>query len=367
MVGILGVSRNITERRRAEERTRLQRDLALALSSVTNLDEALRIGLEAAVQGSGLDCGGLYLANRETGDIYLARHQGLSEEFVLHVSHYVKDSPNVQFYRAGRPAYGNFRDLEYDPDPSTSAEGLQAIAMIPIIHDGEAIAGMNIVSHSLDEVPPAARDFLETIATYIGNVIVRMEIQESLMRSEEKFRLMIENSPFPIAVVDDATGAISYANRSFEETLGYSAATVPTMDAWWDAAFPDQKYRKTIRGRLVQGVRAARAGSRTGQSTEADVRCADGTFKHIEIHMVYLRDLWYFIMNDLTQKKINEEMMIQTEKMLSLGGLAAGMAHEINNPLGIILQGVQGVQNRLSPDVKKNREVAAKAGVRTWV
>ncbi len=362
VIGILGVSRNITERRRAEERTRLQRDLALALSAAPNLDEALRIGLEAAVRGSGLDCGGLYLKNRETGDMYLARHQGLGEEFALHVFQYAADSPNVQFYRAGGAAYGHYRDLEMNSDPSRSAEGLRAIAMIPIIHDGEAIAGMNISSHTVDDVSPAARDFLETIATHIGNVIVRMEIQESLVRSEEKFRLMIENSPFPIAVVDDATGAISYANRSFEETLGYSAVTVPTMDAWWNAGFPDQKYRKTVKGRLVQGVRAARAGNRTGQTTEADVRCADGTFKHIEIHMVYLRDLWYFIMNDLTQKKINEEMMIQSEKMLSLGGLAAGMAHEINNPLGIILQGIQGVLNRLSPDVRKNREVAAKAG-----
>ncbi len=33
-----------------------------------------------------------------------------------------------------------------------------------------------------------------------------------------------------------------------------------------------------------------------------------------------------------------EEMMVQSEKMLSVGGLAAGMAHEINNPLGAILQ-----------------------------
>jgi Signal transduction histidine kinase regulating C4-dicarboxylate transport system len=55
--------------------------------------------------------------------------------------------------------------------------------------------------------------------------------------------------------------------------------------------------------------------------------------------------------------------MVQTEKMMSLGGLAAGMAHEINNPLGIISQSVQGVQRRLDPALPANREEAAALGL----
>lgn len=38
--------------------------------------------------------------------------------------------------------------------------------------------------------------------------------------------------------------------------------------------------------------------------------------------------------DDITQRLSLEEMMVQSEKMLSVGGLAAGMAHEINNPWG---------------------------------
>ena len=50
---------------------------------------------------------------------------------------------------------------------------------------------------------------------------------------------------------------------------------------------------------------------------------------------------------DITQRKQMEEVMIQSEKMLSVGGLAAGIAHEINNPLAVIVQNADVLKNRL--------------------
>ncbi|MBD8754846.1 ATP-binding protein [Pseudomonas coleopterorum] len=67
--------------------------------------------------------------------------------------------------------------------------------------------------------------------------------------------------------------------------------------------------------------------------------------------------------DDITQRLSLEEMMVQSEKMLSVGGLAAGMAHEINNPLGAILHNVQNVRRRLSADLPKNLEQASDAGI----
>ncbi len=55
-------------------------------------------------------------------------------------------------------------------------------------------------------------------------------------------------------------------------------------------------------------------------------------------------------------------MIIQNEKMGSLGELAAGVAHEINNPLGTILQSIQNIQRRLSDDLLANQTTAEDCG-----
>jgi len=67
--------------------------------------------------------------------------------------------------------------------------------------------------------------------------------------------------------------------------------------------------------------------------------------------------------DDITSRVRIEQMMVQTEKMLSVGGLAAGMAHEINNPLSGVLQSSQNILRRLSPDLEPNRQTAAALGV----
>lgn len=68
-------------------------------------------------------------------------------------------------------------------------------------------------------------------------------------------------------------------------------------------------------------------------------------------------------MDDVTEQMRLDAMMVQSEKMLSIGGMAAGMAHEINNPLAGMMQNAQVIQNRLTKKMPANIAAAQKSGV----
>ena len=67
-------------------------------------------------------------------------------------------------------------------------------------------------------------------------------------------------------------------------------------------------------------------------------------------------------MDDVSNQVRLEEMMMQSEKMLSIGGLAAGMAHEINNPLAGMMQNAQVIHSRLTKNIPANDKAAKEAG-----
>lgn len=67
--------------------------------------------------------------------------------------------------------------------------------------------------------------------------------------------------------------------------------------------------------------------------------------------------------DDITEMVKLEEMMIQSEKMLSVGGLAAGMAHEINNPLAGMIQNANLIQSRLTGKLPSNVSAAKEANI----
>ncbi|WP_198264965.1 hybrid sensor histidine kinase/response regulator [sulfur-oxidizing endosymbiont of Gigantopelta aegis] len=67
--------------------------------------------------------------------------------------------------------------------------------------------------------------------------------------------------------------------------------------------------------------------------------------------------------DDISERVKLEEALLQTDKMLMVGGLAAGMAHEINTPLGSIMQNAQVITNRVAVDNKKNQQQAEACNV----
>ncbi|SLM28315.1 putative Histidine kinase [Desulfamplus magnetovallimortis] len=67
--------------------------------------------------------------------------------------------------------------------------------------------------------------------------------------------------------------------------------------------------------------------------------------------------------DDVTERVKMDEIVIQSEKMLSMGGIAAGMAQEMNNPLAGIIQNIQVIRNRIQKKLPANESTAVECGI----
>jgi PAS domain S-box-containing protein len=69
--------------------------------------------------------------------------------------------------------------------------------------------------------------------------------EQALKKSEEQFREMAENSPFPIAIIDEG-GMYHYINRKFTDVFGYTLDDVPDGKRWFELAYPDPGERARV-------------------------------------------------------------------------------------------------------------------------
>ncbi|WP_317928769.1 two-component system sensor histidine kinase NtrB [Halioxenophilus sp. WMMB6] len=69
------------------------------------------------------------------------------------------------------------------------------------------------------------------------------------------------------------------------------------------------------------------------------------------------------LISDVTKRIEVEQFMVQNEKLLSLGQMAAGLAHEINNPLSAVLNNLQNLQRRTSLELPQNQTAARITGI----
>jgi PAS domain S-box-containing protein len=184
----------LAEMQEAEYLLRIQNDLTRQLTGIEPLEGILRLCLETAVRVSGMDSGGIYLTDENSGAWDLAAHTGLSSEFVSRARRYEADSPNVRSGLSGRPVYTNYQDSAMDDlTAERLPERIRGFGTVPIMHRGQVVACLNVASHTLDGVPEAGRSSLEAIAGQMGQIIVRARTEEALRRSENRFRTLADS------------------------------------------------------------------------------------------------------------------------------------------------------------------------------
>ncbi len=107
----LAVNASDAELQRATDQLVSQRDLALALSVARDLDTVLSLCMKAAMQVSGLRCGGIYLVDEQRGGLVLRHAEGLSEPLLQSAAYFPEESARVQLVKAGLPIYRGLKPL----------------------------------------------------------------------------------------------------------------------------------------------------------------------------------------------------------------------------------------------------------------
>lgn len=172
-----------------------------------------------------------------------------------------------------------------------------------------------------------------------------------LRRSQQQYKSVVESARDFIFLLDES-GTFINANTAAARTFGIPAAgirgrKVREFFAPDDAAAMEVYVRDAISSRTSFEIKAAmRIRDRAYWLSTHFVPLLAEDGRTVERVLVMARDI--------TDRQRMEAQMAQTEKLASMGTLAAGVAHEINNPVGIMLGFAEILLDRIPPDTKEH-------------
>ncbi len=341
---IYGAAQDITKRKLAEEALHIQHDIAITLSTFTNLHEAMHHMLLTILKLDGIDCGGIYLFDDQTGDLNLVAHDGLSDEFVKNVSYYPPDSPQIRFIHQGKATFSQVQPTIISAR-AYYQEGIRSILVIPIQYEDHVLGALNLGSRVHETIPTSTCTAIEAIAPHIGSAIVRVKAEDALKTNEERLRTIIQSMPVMLWATD-TDGQIVAWNQECERVTGYSAQDMLYTPHAIQRLQPDQLDNQQLLTTLA-------ASGNDFRNTEIPIKTKNGATRIISWSSMmgrYPIPGWSFWITgvDITDQKNAQETLRQAKEAAETAtrtksAFLANMSHEIRTPMN----GVIGMTNLL--------------------
>ena len=190
--------------------------------------------------------------------------------------------------------------------------------------------------------------------------------EEELREQEASYRKSVDNAPVAIFKLCPEYGTILDANVEAEKAVGFSRNEMVGMRIWDLIPLAE---RSRVTG-LFEETRSR--GNSSSEDLHLQTRAGEIVpvfFNAGLIEYGYHR-VFQVICVDISARKRLESQLIQSEKMAAIGQLAAGIAHEIRNPLGIIMNAlydlseiVDSTDPAVQEDVRIAREEISRAQV----
>lgn len=345
---------SITERKRYEEEIRLLQTITLAAGEAEDLRSALGVTLQKVCEATGWVLGEAWVPctdckQLEFSAAWYTNETGLGE--------FKEESKKYKFFSGNglpgrvwsskQPAW--VRDVTADTNfpraQLARKAGLKAAMAIPVFSGDEVVAVIDFFVRERREEDERMVSLVTSIASQLGSLIHRKQMEEELRKSEERYRSIFDESR-DMVYITKTDGKFVDVNHAGLSLFGYSREEMIGMDVLKIYVNPEERavFQKEIKEKGY--VRDYEIRFRRKDGTEIDCVLSSTLWKDKEGNILGYQG----IIRDVTERRKTEEQLRQSQKVDTIGQLAGGIAHDFNNFLTAIIGYANILQMKMKED-----------------
>ncbi|UJS19019.1 MAG: PAS domain S-box protein [Candidatus Jettenia sp.] len=344
IIGYEGIIIDLTERKRIEQEKDIMNNINKILASKLDIREVYKSFSEELNKVINFDRMSITLLDEKRDELLIfavsKEYSASKLEEGLHYSKYGtlagKVVDNGEVYMVKDTSQGPF-----STDPILFKEGIKSRLSFPLICKGEIIGSLNFGSKNIHNYSENHVDIINKIAPQLAIAIDNTRLFDKIKESEEKYRNLVEDIEDVIFRLDK-TGRYLFLNSALKNVTGYDPQEFydnPSIAKEIIHKYDIELVKETIQNVLNGDLKVSKdLEYRIYCKNKDELWVSQNTYpiKNKKGSIIGIEG----IIRDITDKKKIEEQIRRSERLASIGELAASIAHEIRNPLGAISNSV---------------------------